>query len=103
MTKVTRELLENNVIEWAKEKNILKKENQFKQALKTGEEFGELCSALLKGDENKILDSIGDVEVCLTILKEQLGYEQDVPLALAWNEIKDRTGQEVDGVFVKDE
>ena len=98
-----RSELEVDVLRWAKDRNLLVKDNAKNQALKTVSEVGELCDAILKNKENDILDAIGDVEVCLTILKEQLEYEQDVPLALAYKVIKDRTGETVNGTFIKDE
>lgn len=94
--------LETEVLQWADDRGLLVKDNAKNQVLKTVSEVGELCDAILKGNDNDILDGIGDVEVCLTILKEQLGYEQDVPLALAYKEIKDRTGTTVNGTFIKD-
>ena len=97
-----RSELEVDVLRWAKDRNLLVKDNAKNQSLKTVSEVGELCDAILKDKENDILDAIGDVEVCLTILKEQLGYEQNVPLALAYKEIKDRTGETVNGTFIKD-
>lgn len=99
---MNRSDLETNVVEWANDRSLIKPENAKNQTLKTVSEVGELSDAILKGDENEILDAIGDVEVCLTILKEQLGYEQDVPLALAYKEIKNRTGETVNGTFIKD-
>ena len=103
MVKVTRELLEQNVIQWGKERGLLIEGNEKKQVLKLMSEVGELADAIINKDKNEILDAIGDCEVVLTLLKSILEYEQDVPLALAWKEIKDRKGETVDGVFIKDE
>ena len=100
--KMSRTYLEIKVLEWAEDKDLIFPENAIKQILKTMSELGELADAILQNDQNEILDGIGDMEVCLTLLKAQLGYEQDVPLALAYNEIKDRTGSTVNGTFIKD-
>ena len=47
------------------------------------------------------LDGIGDSFVTLIILAKQLGLEPAECLEAAWNEIKNRTGKTVNGVFVK--
>ena len=66
--KTTRE----NVIEWAKERDLIKPENAQKQIFKLIEENGEIFGAYLKNDIQKIFDGIGDVKVVLIILDEQL-------------------------------
>jgi len=95
--------LSDNVLVWAQEKGILVKDNAPKQMLKVLEEVGETAGALLKGNETEIKDGIGDSFVTLIILSKQLGLSPTECLEAAWNEIKDRTGKTVDGVFVKDE
>ena len=94
------ELIEN-VIEWADDKNILKKENAPKQLLKVLEEVGETAGALLKSNDAEIKDGIGDAFVTLIILAKQLGLEPAECLSAAWNEIKDRKGKTENGVFIK--
>jgi NTP pyrophosphatase (non-canonical NTP hydrolase) len=91
------------VTEWAKDKDILKKENASKQMLKVMEEVGETAGALAKNREEEIKDGIGDSFVTLIILAKQLGYEPSECLSKAWYEIKNRTGKTVNGVFVKDQ
>jgi NTP pyrophosphatase (non-canonical NTP hydrolase) len=98
----TRLELEAKIIDWANDRDLIKKENVLKQMLKTVSEIGELADAIAKGDEAAIIDGIGDAEVCLTLLKEQLNYEMNYPLSCAYNEIKDRTGKTVNGTFIKD-
>ena len=98
---------QNNIIKWAAAKNLLSKDNSRNQALKLGEEFGELCRALLKQEtgapaSQELVDAIGDCEVVLTILKEQLGLDQYECIDVAWLEIKDRTGRTENGIFKKD-
>lgn len=90
-----------NVLNWASCKDILKKENAHKQMIKVIEEVGETAGALLKGKDDEIKDGIGDSFVTLIILAKQLGLDPCECLEAAWNEIKDRTGKTVDGVFVK--
>lgn len=90
-----------NVINWAKDKGLLKPENSTKQFIKTVEELGEVASALAKGNRQGFIDGIGDVIVTLIILAEQNGLDIEDCLEVAWNEIKDRTGKTVNGVFIK--
>lgn len=72
MKNLTLEELQPLIIEWAKERNILFKENAPKQRLKLIEECGELASAVLKNDVEKQKDAIGDIFVVLVILNSQL-------------------------------
>jgi len=88
---------------WAYDKGLMKRENANNQMIKVMEELGETSAALLKGKEEELKDGIGDCFVTLIILAEQLGYTPQECLEAAWNEIKDRTGETKDGIFVKNE
>ena len=168
-----------NVKRWSIDRG-LDKASPIKQMQKLSEEWGELNAGEAKSNQEKIIDSIGDVMVVLTILSQQMNFEKseiildpsqnnrstyeadethtDILLLygteeigilaklmvdylrnpsintnamirfhirnlaiyisriainekttlekcfeVAWNEIKDRTGKMVDGVFVKQE
>lgn len=86
---------------WAIDRNLHTADPN-KQVLKLGEEFGELCQGMAKGNQELIKDSIGDIFVVLTILSLQLGYDIEECIAAAYNEIKDRKGKMINGVFVKE-
>ena len=73
-----------------------------KQALKLGEEFGELFEGLAKGNEELTKDALGDMYVVMTILSQQLGFSIEECIEIAYEEIKDRRGKMIDGVFVKE-
>lgn len=99
--------LETNVLiskieKWAEDRNLITAD-PMKQALKLGEEFGELCEGLAKNNTDLVEDSIGDMFVVLTILSKQLGLNIQDCIATAYNEIKDRKGKMINGVFVKEE
>lgn len=94
--------LVSNVIGWADDKNLIDKEKSTKQMLKVMEEVGETASALAKGDKDELIDGIGDVFVTLIILAAQNGLKPEDCLQSAWDEIKNRTGKTVNGVFIKD-
>ena len=93
--------LSKSVIEWANDKNLLEPENHKSQFLKFIEESGELAQGILKNDNGLIEDSLGDVLVTLIILAKQLDYDLVECLETAYNEIKDRKGQTIDGTFIK--
>ncbi|MBN6886225.1 NTP pyrophosphatase (non-canonical NTP hydrolase) [Cytobacillus horneckiae] len=86
---------------WARDKN-LQQADPSKQTLKLGEEFGELCEGLAKGRKDQVKDSIGDMYVVLTILAMQLNLNIEDCISAAYEEIKDRKGKMVNGVFVKE-
>jgi len=87
--------------EWATDRNLHTAEPT-KQMLKLMEEMGELAQGMAKNKPDQIADSIGDLYVVLTILSMQLGLNIGDCIAAAYDEIKDRKGKMVDGVFIKD-
>ena len=74
-----------------------------KQMLKLFEELGELSAGIAKNQPDAIIDGLGDVLVVLIGLSMQLGLDLTECLEVAYNEIKDRRGKLVNGVFVKEE
>lgn len=93
--------LTSKIKRWAIDRN-LHTANPDKQMLKLFEELGELAEGMAKDKPEQITDSIGDVYVVLTILSLQLGINIEDCIAEAYDEIKDRKGRMVDGVFVKE-
>src|ERR1700739_1655739 len=87
--------------QWAKDLNRIGGSDSKSQALKGASEFGELCDAILKSDQPKIIDGIGDVVVVLTILAAQNGLKIEECIAAAYDEIKDRKGVMYNGAFIK--
>ena len=86
---------------WAREKNLDITEPE-KQMLKVVEEVGEVAAALARNNKNDLRDGIGDVVVTLVILAMQNDMDLYECLNQAYNEIKDRKGKNVNGVFVKE-
>lgn len=95
------ETITDKIREWAVERN-LHTADPHKQALKLGEEFGELFEGLAKGNEELTKDAIGDMYVVMTIMAQQLGFNIEECIEIAYEEIKDRRGKMIDGVFVKE-
>ena len=75
LEKLSLQELQPLIIQWAKEKDLLKSENAPKQRLKLLEEIGETSGAILKNNIGSIQDGIGDIFVVLVILFEQEKHE----------------------------
>ena len=90
------------VAQWAKERNLIEGSTPQHQIDKLDEEVGELVDALGYDDKPGIIDAIGDIQVVLAVMCAQLGLCVDTCRDIAWNEIKDRKGKIIDGVFVKE-
>ena len=91
-----------DVQEWAREKGILDKATTRAQAEKTVEEAQELESAVMVEDQEEIKDGIGDTLVTLIIQAEMQGLTLLECLEHAYNQIKDRQGEMINGTFVKE-
>lgn len=89
------------VEEWSIDKKLNKAESS-KQMLKVVEEVGEVAAALARNDMHELRDGIGDVVVTLIILAQQNGMMLEECLEQAWNEIAERKGEMINGVFVKE-
>ena len=101
--------LVKHVIDWAEARNIIKGSTPIKQHDKLLEEVMELRDAIVVNNirphadtDYEIEDAIGDCTVCLINIAEMLGMDFEECLWSAYNEIKDRKGKMVDGVFVKE-
>ncbi|UYD72178.1 DNA-binding protein [Staphylococcus phage LJT-1] len=88
--------------QWAKDRNLQtgKPEGQM---LKLLEEAGELASGIAKSNDHVTRDSVGDIFVVLTVLCLQLDIDIEECIDMAYDEIKDRKGKLINGVFVKEE
>lgn len=73
------------------------------QLQKLHEEVYELAEARITNDFGAEVDAIGDITVVLIGYCLQRGLTLEQCLESAYDEIKNRTGKVVDGVFVKDE
>jgi NTP pyrophosphatase (non-canonical NTP hydrolase) len=94
--------IEIKIIQWAEARKIIPNSNPESQLLKAVSEIGELADATIKKDKEAILDSVGDVMVCL------INYcaLQDINLVdcmeIAYDQIKNRKGILLpNGVFQK--
>lgn len=94
--------LQNLLDDWANARNLIKGSTAQAQLVKLVEEVGELAGGIAKHRSNVVRDSIGDCIVVLSILATQSGLELSDCVECAWDEIKDRRGRMVDGMFIKE-
>jgi NTP pyrophosphatase (non-canonical NTP hydrolase) len=100
---MTYQELEENVIQWAKDRQIIPNSNPTAQLMKTMSELGELADATLKNDRTEIVDGVGDVLVTLILYCALHGITPEYCLAMAYEQIKDRKGTLTpEGIFVKE-
>ena len=87
--------------QWATDKGIYKSGNSKTQFIKLMEEAGELAQAILKNDEPEVIDAIGDMVVVLTNLAKLRGHNIEDCVTSAYDVIKSRQGEMINGTFVK--
>ena len=89
-----------NAQQWAVSKGFDDPRAQF---MKIVEELGETSEAYDKGWNDKLIDSIGDLQVTIINFAMLAGVDYKDALEEAWETIKDRQGTMKNGVFVKEE
>ena len=92
----------NKIRKWAEDRGIYSKGDATTQYVKLQEECGELAKALLKNNNDEIVDAIGDIVVVLTNLAKQKGHNIEDCIQSAFKVINSRTGKMINGTFVKD-
>ena len=92
----------SRVAKWASDRNLIEGSTPLLQMTKLWEECEELSHALQDDNRAEVVDAIGDIQVVLAVISAQMGYCIDTCREIAWDEIKDRKGKMVDGVFVKE-
>ncbi len=90
-----------DIREWATERGLYEEGDVKTQYVKLQEEAGELAKALLKADQPEIVDAIGDIAVVLTNLAHLAGHNIEDCIDAAYEEIKNRNGEMINGTFVK--
>ena len=101
-TEADAEDITELIKKWAVDRNVVSGDVKA-QMVKLLEEAGELAEGINKNKKDLIVDSIGDVYVVLVILCMQLGLDINDCIKVAYDEIKDRKGKLVNGLFVKEE
>jgi hypothetical protein len=93
--------LVDKVVNWHYDRNLIDGSTDKDQTLKLAQELGELSDSVCKGKD--IRDDIGDMLVVMLNITERNGISLDDCLERAWNDIKDRKGKMIDGIFVKEQ
>ena len=86
--------------QWHKDRNLIDCRTDKDQYMKLIQEAGELSDSLCKGKD--IRDDIGDMMVVLINIMVRNKLTINECLSVAYDDIKDRKGTMVDGVFIKE-
>ena len=97
---MTNKNYEDLISQWHKDRNLIEGSTDKDQYLKLIQEAGELSDNICKGKDIK--DDIGDMMVVLINILVRNNLTINQCLAKEYEEIKDRKGKMIDGVFVKD-
>ena len=89
------------VRQWHHDRNLIDGATDKDQVCKLIQEVGELSDNVCKNRD--IRDDIGDIMVVLLNIAERHGLSLTECLQVAYNDIKDRKGRMVDGIFVKED
>ncbi len=89
------------IYDWAKARGIDQADPRV-EFMKMTEELGELSGAFNKEQRDKLIDSIGDLQIALLIFCRLVGGDHQAALTAAYQELGKRTGKTTgDGVFIK--
>ena len=88
------------VAQWHHDRNLIEGASDKDQFCKLIQEAGELSDNICKGKD--ISDDIGDMIVVLINIAERNNLTLKECLERAWDDIKDRKGKMVDGIFIKE-
>ena len=92
---------EQRIVGWHHDRNLIEGATDKDQLCKLVQEVGELSDNICKG--RSVADDIGDCIVVLINIAERHELSLADCMAVAWNDIKDRKGKMVDGIFIKEE
>lgn len=85
--------------QWHYDKNLVNGSTPSAQLIKLDEEFRELKASVANSAD--VRDDIGDMLVVMILIALQEGWSLEECVRKAWEDIKDRKGKMVDGIFVK--
>ena len=87
--------------QWHEDRNLIAGSTDKDQVLKLAQELGELSDSVCK--EKDIRDDLGDMLVVMINIMKRNNITIEECLQKAYDDIKDRKGRMVDGIFVKEE
>jgi len=88
------------IVGWHHDRNLIEGSSDKDQFCKLIQEAGELSDNICKGKD--VSDDIGDMIVVLLNIAERNKLSLTDCLSKAWDDIKDRKGRMVDGIFIKE-
>ena len=94
------EELVEKIAQWHRDRNLIDVSTDKDQYMKLIQEAGELSDNICKG--RPIKDDIGDMMVVLINIATRNNLTITECLEEAYNDIKDRKGRMINGVFVKE-
>ncbi len=102
ISKETQAIIEdiNRIRGWHHDRNLINGATDKDQLAKLIQEMGELSDNICKG--KCIKDDIGDIIVVLINIAERNDISLTECVSTAYEDIKDRKGKMVDGIFVKE-
>lgn len=89
------------IIGWHYDRNLIDGSSDKDQTLKLLQELGELSDSVCKGKD--IRDDLGDMLVVMLNIMERNNLSINDCLLKAYDDIKDRKGRMVNGVFIKEQ
>ena len=87
--------------QWDEDRNLIEGSTDKDQVLKLAQELGELSDSVCK--EKDMRDDLGDMLVVMINIMKRNNISIEECLQKAYDDIKDRKGKMVDGIFVKEE
>lgn len=97
------------IIQWHHDRNLIEGATDKDQFVKLAEEMGELASNINKAGSRPvsktkalIADDLGDMMVIMLNIMVRNDLTLDYCMEVAYNDIKDRKGKMIDGIFVKE-
>ncbi len=97
MTKIDYEKL---ISQWHRDRNLIDGSTDKDQFMKLVQEVGELSDSLCKSKDFR--DDVGDIMVVLINILVRNNITLEECLKVAYEDIKDRKGKMIDGIFVKE-
>jgi len=90
----------DKVIQWHEDRNLIEGSTDKDQVLKLQQELGELSDSVCK--QKDVKDDLGDMMVIMLNIMKRNNVTMKECLETAYNNIKDRKGKMVDGIFIKE-
>lgn len=93
-------ILEDKIVQWHRDRNLFDGSTDHQQFEKLLEEVEELRINIQ--NDQLVIDDIGDIIVVLINIAHRSSLTLEQCMEHAYNDIKDRKGKMVDGLFVKE-